>query len=86
MSVVRELSKIGREEIMTEGIRKRCHMWEYDLYRLGGFYPPYATPTAWCKVEANLEAEEKGLKEHIEMLKEELQIAESELKELEKAA
>jgi hypothetical protein len=61
-------------------------MWEYGLYRMGGFYPPYAPPPLWWKVESNLEEEKKGLREHIMMLKEELKISESELKELENAA
>lgn len=71
---------------MTGTLKKRCRMWEYGLYRLGGFYPPYATPPSWWKVESNYEEEKKNLKEHIDMLKEELQISELELKELEKAA
>jgi len=71
---------------MIGSLKKRSRTWEYDFYRLGGFYPPYATPPSWLKVEANQKEEEKGLKEHIAMLKEELKIAEAELKELEKVA
>jgi hypothetical protein len=61
-------------------------MWEYDLYRMGGFYPPYAIPPSWLVVESNPEEEKKLLKEHIEMLKEELKVTEADLKELEQAA
>jgi hypothetical protein len=60
-------------------------MWEYDIYRLAGFYPLYAKPPSWWVVESNPEEEKKYLKEHIEMLKEELKVTEADLKELEAA-
>jgi hypothetical protein len=65
--------------------RERLFWPGYCSWHHHHFYGPYPPPPPWWTERPTQEEEKEDLKDHIEMLKEELSAAEERLKNLEKS-